>query len=195
LTVKSREDRSTVVKNTAVSSPLWQLNADLKSSGTALVQAGIDLAAGESLLQSLLSQADAAEKEVASLRITWDERFNVYAGNAELAAIKPEDITNLGLTLLEESSYKLAPALAVTARYDLITSHIRILVRKPPGAFGCRIEISPNPIVPGSFQPLKGHGARRAVPGYPPGSWWVRAVITDNESESDPSPPVFVTIP
>ena len=195
VTTKSRQDRSIVVENTAATSPIWQANTDVQNTGAALIQAGIDLAKGAATVQSLQAQTDTAEKELISLRINWDERFNIYAGTVELVALKPQDVTNLGLSLLEEGSNLLAPAISVSARYDLLTSQMRIAVRKPPGNFGCRIEISPNPITPGSFQALKGLGARRALSGYAPGGWWVRAVIVDKENESDPSLPVFVTIP
>jgi hypothetical protein len=194
LTVKSREDCSILVKSTAPNSAQWMADPVLQTAGTALIQAGVDLSAGEKLVQALKSQVDSAEKGVVTLKIAWDEHFNVFAGRAELNAVKPEDITNLGLTLLEESSYKLAPAISVAVRYDILTKHIRILVHKPPGNFGCRIEISPNPIAPGSFQALKGLGARRALSGYAPGGYWVQATMIDMEDESETSPPVFVTV-
>jgi hypothetical protein len=195
LTVKSREDRSILVKNTASNSLFWQVRPEVKFSGEALIQAGSDLVDGEKLVQSLRSQTEAAEKQVVSLKIAWDECFNVYAGYAERVAIKPEDITNLGLSLLEEGSYQLAPPVSVSARWDVLTNQIRIQVRKPAGSFGCRIEISPNPITPTSFLALKGKGARRALSGYASGGWWVRALMFDNENESEYSPPVFVTVP
>lgn len=191
--VKSREDRSILVGNNAPSSQLWQ--GDVKAKGETLIKSGLDLVAGEKLAQSLRAQAESAEKEVVTLTIAWDEHFTLYAGEVELAATKPEDVTKLGLTLLEEQSYELAAPLSVTVRYDLITSQIRILVRKPPGNFGCRIEISPNPIVPGSWMALKGLGARRALSGYASGGWWVRALMCDMEDESEYSQPVFVMVP
>src|SRR5689334_23231579 len=126
---KAREDRSKLVKNNAPNSSLW--GGDVKTSGEALVQAGADLAAGLALATSLRQQAETADKEVRSLRIAWDERFGVFAGNVEIVAVKPEDITGMALPLLVEQSYKLAPPVSVTARYDALTAEIRIFVRKP----------------------------------------------------------------
>jgi hypothetical protein len=72
---------------------------------------------------------------------------------------------------------------------------LRLLVRKPPGNFACRIETSPNPITPTSWVAVKGKGARRALSGYPSGGLWIRALLSDNENESDYSQPVFVMVP
>src|SRR4051812_11392994 len=77
--IKAREDRSELVKNNAPSSPLWV--GDVKSSGEALVQAGVDLTAGVALAASLRAQADDADKETLSLQIAWDERYNAFACN------------------------------------------------------------------------------------------------------------------
>jgi hypothetical protein len=192
-TLKARQDRSELIKSTGAQSPLWV--GEVKLTGEALIQAGIDLGMGEKLAQSLRIQADSAEKELLSLQIIWDERYGIFAGTAEIAAVKPEDLTNLALPLLEEQSYKLAPPVLVTVKYDLITAEIRIHVRTPPGSFACRIEISPNPMTPTSFVALKGKGTRRALSGYASGGWWVQALMYDNENESDYSPPVFVMVP
>jgi hypothetical protein len=191
--LKSREDRSELVLSTAANSPLWV--GDVKASGENLILAGLELAAGEALVQSLRTQMESAEKQLLSLTIAWDERFNLYAGNAEVLAVKPQDITNLALPLLEETTNKLAPPVSVSARFDVLAGLIRLLVRKPPGNFACRIEVSPNPITPTSWVAVKGKGARRALSGYPSGGLWIRALLSDNENESDYSQPVFVMVP
>jgi hypothetical protein len=191
--LESREDRSELVLSTAANSPLWV--GDVKVSGENLVMAGLELAAGEALVQSLRTQMESAEKQLLSLTIAWDERFNLYAGNAEVLAVKPQDITNLALPLLEETTNKLAAPVSVSARFDVLTGLIRLLVRTPPGSFACRTEISPNPMTPTSFVALKGKGTRRALSGYASGGWWVQALMYDNENESEYSPPVFVMVP
>ena len=192
-TIKSRQVRSTVIQQNATNSALWV--GDVKSKGEALILAGDDLGAKAALVHGLRGQLESAEKELLTAKIEWDERYTVYAGEVELVAVKPEDITKLGMSVLEEQSYTLLPPLAVTVKYDPLAARIRILVRKPPGHFGCRIEISPNPVAPGSFVALKGWGARRAVAGYTSGTWWVRALMFDSDNESEYSLPVSVVVP
>jgi hypothetical protein len=186
--LKSREDRSELILSTATNCPLWA--GDVKASGENLIMAGLELAAGEGLVQSLRAQLESAEKQVLSLTIAWDERFNVYAGNVEIVAVKPQDVTNLALLLLTEASNKLAPPVSVTAKFDVLTGRVRI-----PGNFACRIEVSANPITATSWVALKGKGARRAISGYPSGGLWIRALLSDNENESDYSQPVYVLVP
>jgi hypothetical protein len=200
VSTKSREDRSTVVGGTAPTSPIWMSHPAVQSAGTALIQAGIDLAAKEKEIQQLDAQLQTANSKVTSLRITWDEKFNVYAGHVELRARKPEDISALGLVWLDEATYALAPPLGLTARYDRNAGLIRALVERPPGERKCRVEISPNPIVlpapgvPGSYKEVKGDGARRTLAGYPPGGYWLRAAIVDAEAMSSYTAPVFVMV-
>jgi hypothetical protein len=193
-TLKSRRDRSSVVQKTAPSSPIWKTEPSVKAAGEALIQAGADVAAREARLLQLTSVAETARQKVISLRITWDERFAAYASSVESRAVKPEDLTNLGLPLLEESAYPLAPPLDVTVRYDLAASVIRILVKRPPGDHGCRIEISPNPVAPDSYKEIPGDGARRTVAGLPPGGYWIQAAMVGPEGLSAYSPPVFVRV-
>jgi hypothetical protein len=195
VSVKSRQDRSILVQSNAPSCLIWQAHPSLKDAGEALVQAGLDLANREKKVQQLLAQAETARRELLSLRIAWDGRFTVYASCVEARARKPEDVTNLALPLREEASYELAPPRAVTARYDLEEKLLRILVKRPPGDFGCRIEISPDPVSADSFQAIPGVGARAAIPGLPPGEYWVRALMIGPTGFSAYSPLVFVRVP
>jgi hypothetical protein len=194
-TVEARVARSGVVDGKAKNGPIWAVNQDLAMAGLALIQAGVELEGGDKLAATLEVEASSKRQEAVSLRITWDDRFRIYAASVELWAVKPEDVTNLGCLLLDEASYKLVSPLGLTARYDLATSEIRIVVRKPPGNFDCYIEISPNPATPGSYQELPGKGAKRALAGYAPGVWSVRAAMVSNDDQSDFTPPVLVMVP
>lgn len=135
-----RKERSLIVKGTAVNCPAWLAHPGLGDAGEDLIQAGLDLGAGETLALQLTAQAETARKALVTLRVAWDEKYDIYAGNGELYAFKPQDLMALGLPVLEEASYKLAPPLGVTARYDLTEALIRIMVQKPPGDFRCQVE-------------------------------------------------------
>jgi hypothetical protein len=192
VSLKAREDRSVLVGNTGPACLLWQANAGLAAAGGELVQAGVDLAAAAKAAQVLAAALETARQEMIALRIAWDEQYYVYVTSVELYATTPGDITALGLALLDEAAYKLGPP-DVTARYDRVEGLIRLHV-KGAGRFKCRIEVSSDPLTPGSFQALVGNTARRALAGYPPGGYWVRAALLSAGDQSDFSEPVFVLV-
>jgi hypothetical protein len=190
---KARCDRSELVENVAKKNEIWQSSKDLQEAGEALIAAGKDLSAREKKVQSLLAQVVTARKEVVTARIQWNLTFEVYASHTEVVARKPEDISNLALPVLEKAVNHLAPPIAVKATFNRKTRVFHV-VHQPPGRAQCRIEISPDPMTPDSFVALKGKGARRALEGYPPGRWWVRALMFDSENESAYSPLVCVEV-
>jgi hypothetical protein len=192
--LEARLDRSALVQSLASGSPIWLGYPEVESAGNALIQAGVALAEGDAAARKLDADAESAVLELISARIAWDERFNVYAGQVELFAVKPEDVGALGLLLLEEGQHKLAPPLDVLAHYDRVASLLRVAVVCPAGRRRCRIEISPSPLGPGSYQEIPGHGASRALAGYAPGDYWVRAAMADARRYSEFFGPVLVTV-
>jgi hypothetical protein len=194
-TIDTRVARSSVVGGKAQGGALWLAHADLEAAGYLLIQAGIDLSVGEKAALLAETNARAARQGASTLRIVWDDRFGVYAGHVECVAIKPEDVTNLGCLLLDEVSYQLAPPSGLSVKFDVTGQVIRVWVHMPPGNFGCRIEVSPEPMVAGSFALQKGKGVRRALPGFAAGKWWVRAASVGDAGLSAYTVPVMVIVP
>ncbi|MFT3775796.1 MAG: hypothetical protein QM820_61395 [Minicystis sp.] len=192
--LKARENRSDLIEGSAPSSPIWQAQQPVQAAGKRVIAAGASLAAGEKLLQILEAQVATQRQLLVSLTAEWDEAHRLYATNVESFAIKPEDVTALGLPVLDKGTYALAAPIAVTAKFDAKADLLRIQVQRPPGKYTCRIEISPNPIGPDTFKEVKGHGARRALSGYAPGGYWVRAAMVDAGNQSDFTKPVFVVV-
>jgi len=191
---ETRQYRSDLINSTASSGPIWQANRNVADAGKNVISAGKDLVAKEKAAAALEAQAATARQEVVTLTKAWDTLFNIYAGNVELVAVKPEDIKSCALVVLDVTVNTFAGPLDVIVKYDVLAALIRINVKAPPGEYRCRIEISPDPITPGSFIELKGHGARRALAGYPPGGYWVRAAMTDYDDQSDWFGPVYVLV-
>lgn len=191
---EAREKRSGLIESEAKNSPIWQANQVLQDVGKEVVVAGEDLAANRKLVHSLEAQLATARKSTVTLTQDWDDAYNVYVSTAEALATKPEDLTALALTVLEKSTHVLVPPLGVDVKFDAKANLIRIVVKRPPGEHKCRIEISPDPVAPGSFKEIKGNGARRALAGYTPGGYWIRAAMIDAGDQSDFSPPVFVQV-
>jgi hypothetical protein len=67
-------------------------------------------------------------------------------------------------------------------------------VKFPGGARKCIVEISPDPIGPATWHRLDGHGATRAVTGFPPGTYWVHAATSLADGRSEWFGPVPIVI-
>jgi hypothetical protein len=192
--IKAREDRSTLVATHGPNSPLWGAVPAVGDSGKKLVTAGDELTAGAKLVKSLESQLDTARKGLVVLTGAWDQAFELFATNVETHAVQAADISSLGLVTLDPATYKLAAPLSIDVAFDVKKSAIRIHVHRAPGAHKCIVEISAEPISPGSFKQAKGNGARRTLTGYPPGMYWVRAATVNADDQSEWTGPVAVIV-
>jgi hypothetical protein len=192
--VKSREDRTNDVATTAPSSPIWQAQSSMQAAGKKLITAGANLTAGSKLVDSLEAQLTAARTALGGLTLQWDQAYDGWVVVVEEFTTLPAEITALGTSVLDVTKHPLLTPLEVTATYDPKKALIRVHVHRAAGNHPCIVEISPDPIAPGSFKRVTGNAAKRALAGYAPGTWWVRAAVSNATDESGFTTPVAVIV-
>jgi hypothetical protein len=191
---KTREDRSLAVGAVAPSSPIWQAQPSLQTAGNKLVAAGANLKAGADLINALETQLTAARSAFGGLMLDWDMAFDGWAVSVEELTTEPAEIAALGSEVLDVAKHALLVPLGVTASYDARKAIIRVHVHRAGGEHPCIVEISPDPIAPGSFKRLQGNAAKRNLAGYAPGTWWVRAATSNAHGESGFTDPVAIIV-
>jgi hypothetical protein len=192
--VQSRETRTNAVATTAPSSPIWQAQPALQNAGNKLVTAGANLAAGAKQVDTLEAQLTAARTALGGLTLQWDQAYDGWVIAVEEFTTLPAEITALGTSVLDVTKHPLVTPLGVTVTYDAKKALIRIHVHRAAGDHACIVEISPDPIAPGSFKRLTGNAAKRNLAGYAPGTWWVHAAVSNAAEESGFTTPVAVIV-
>ena len=191
---QSRTARAAIVATMALKTPLYGTDTAFKDAIDKLVQSGLDLTASSAQLGKL-------EAELAMARATHDARVNAYdkaygvsAASVESHSTKPEDIQSYGFAVLSKTAQPLVPPADVRVRFDAAKGLIRVRVIYPSGRHMCAVEISPNPVGPDTFVRVDGTGAIRALAGYAPGMWWIRAATLRAKEQSDWFGPVAVIV-
>jgi hypothetical protein len=183
--IQSRGDRANLTTTVAPASLIYKTHAQLQESGLALGAAGVELTAANAALKAAKSALATARGVLGTKVLDFDAAYDVYVAHAEKFCTTPEDVTGLGLDVLDRGSYALAAPLEVLARFDVVTGLIHIHVKKAPGMRSCVVEISSNPADPTSWQRLPGVGAIHTLRGYAPGMYWVRAASVRAKDQSD----------
>jgi hypothetical protein len=191
---KTREARSKDVATTAPSSPIWQAQPAVQTAGNKLIAAGANLTTGEELVNTLETQLTAARSALGTLTLVWDQAFDGWVVVVEEFTTLPSEINALGTSVLDVTKHTLLTPLGVTATYDAKKELIRVHVHRAAGRHACIVEISPDPIAPGSFKRLVGNAAQRNLAGYAPGTWWVHAATSNAGAESGFTTPVSVIV-
>ncbi len=70
----------------------------------------------------------------------------------------------------------------------------RVHVKWAVGPERCAIEISPEPVGDATWAQVEGNGCRRALAGYAPGTYWVRAASVRSTGKSAWCGPVAVIV-
>jgi hypothetical protein len=159
-----------------------------------VIAEGVKLAAADAAVNAALATLANAREERDSALVRFDGVFNVLVSDVERNATKPADLTSLALTVLERQSYTLEAPTGLALRFDPAKSVIRVHVELPPGAASCLLEVSTDPANPASWKRVTGDGARRALAGYAPGTYWFRASSVRANDESEATTPVSVVV-
>lgn len=194
VSVKKRTDLAGVISSQMTTSAFVQAHVEVGAACKTVVTCGQELADADAAVNAAKITLVQAESTLARKITAYDGALSVLAAHTEHLAAGAGDVQSVGLTVLSRASHELAPPLAVEARYDLAKSLIRITVRLPPGAGGCITEISTDPSDPTKWQRLKGMGARHALSGYAPGTYWLRAATMKAAEESEFTGPVAVVV-
>jgi hypothetical protein len=193
-TVKSRRDAGEVIAANSPNSPILQANGDVKQAASNLITANDDLDAQGLKVKALESELAAERGGLANLIVDWDASYDVFVSTARLYCTTDEDAKALGLAAVGLASYALAMPISVGVVWDALSRLLRIRVTRAPGLRSVRLEISPDPITATSFAEIPGDGALAALPGYLPGTYWVRAASLRARERSEFTAPVSVVV-
>jgi hypothetical protein len=183
--IKERTDCSALVKSKASTSLIWQAQSSLQTAGADLISSGTDLSTADLAHVNAVSALANARTTLDTKVVAWNVAFDAYASLVEKYALKPEDITALGLTTLVRNTYALLPPLGIELKYETTTHLLRVHVQMPTGMDACEIEMSPDPVTTTSWKRLVGHGLVREVPSPAPGTWWFHAATARASEQSD----------
>jgi hypothetical protein len=189
--IKSRKDCSELVDSKASTSPIWIKWPAVQDSGKNLVAAGVALASADKDYIQAMADAE-AKRGIRETKLTdWNNAHDVYVSNVETYAVKPEDITLLGLHAAAKTAYALAVPLSILLKQDMVKHLLRIHVKLPPGMKAAEIEVSTDGT---TYKRLTGHGVKRTIPNPTPGNCWVRAASSRASVESAFTDPVQIVV-
>jgi hypothetical protein len=178
----------------AVQAPKSTFYMTVKVSVDSLIAAGLVVAQADAGVNTAIaSLANAREVRDGAVN-KYDAALNVVVSDVEKNAVNPEDVTNLALTILERQNYTLELPSGLTVKFDQAKNLIRVNIDLPPGAASCLLEVSTDPQNPASWKRVTGDGARRALTGYAPGTYWFRAASLRANDESEFTAPVAVVV-
>jgi hypothetical protein len=189
--IKSRVDCAETMGSQMKQAPFYNI---VKASCDSVVAEGAQLAAAEAAVHSALAVLANARDLRDSAILKFDGALNVLISDVEKNAATPGDVTSLALTVLDRQSYTLEVPSGITVKHDPAKGVVRVLVDLPPGAASCLLEVSTDPTNPASWKRVPGDGARRALAGYAPGTYWFRAASLRANDESAFTAPVSIVV-
>jgi hypothetical protein len=192
--IPTRAGRAQTVGTNGPSSALWQSQPEIQDAGKKLIAAGASLTTLDASVQSLKAQLATARNLRDAKVVEYDAVFGVYIANVETYANTPQEVTSLGVALFSKSTHPLTAPLGIEATYDSAKGLIGIRVNKAPGLNACVVEVSPEPVGPGTWKRLDGFGGLRKLSGYPVGTHWLRAASARATEVSEFTSPVSVIV-
>lgn len=191
---KTRISAAQVLEGLVPNNPFIKSQPALQNTSAAVIQAGDALATAETDVDVLEAQLATARQIRDSKQVAFDQVHTVFLGTLEQFAQTPADIASVQYTVRQRITHPVVTPLGITTGYDPKKQTIEIHVRRGSGNHKCVIEISPDPIVPGTWKRLAANAAKQSVPGYAPGLYWIRAAISTGKGQSDFTAPVSVTV-
>jgi hypothetical protein len=189
----TRLDRCVSINSALASSTLCQANTTVKTSAVTLLAAGVAVKAAEDAVTAaelvLATARDTRDTKV----VAYDTAYGVLVSNVEQGATLAADVTGCGLVPGGSIAYDLAMPVSVTASYDHASAMLNVHVKNAPGMRASIVEIGSDPNGP-TWTQAKGVGAKRALPGYAPGTYWVRAASARGNDQSEFTAPIAVMV-
>ena len=124
----------------------------------------------------------------------WDASYDVFVTTGEKYAATPNDAHSVGGVARGRTVHQLAMPLAVGFVYNPQKNYLRVHVRRAPGMAVSVVQISQDPITPGSWVELDGSGAIQTVHNPAKGTWWARAASKTAKGKSDFTTPVSAIV-
>jgi hypothetical protein len=192
--ILSRTGRADVIETNGPKSEIWKGNTVLQDVGQKLIAAGTALKTSQTAVSSIETQLEQARGVRATRVVEYDKAYDLFVSSAEAVAKTPEDLASVGLAARVKGTYLLAAPLGIDAKFDMKAHLIRAHIQRAPGMQNCLLEISTNPEDPNGWRRLPGLGAVRALSGYSPGTYWLRAASARANEQSEFTTPVSVIV-
>ena len=194
VSIKTRSDRAVIVGKMATVTPLYQSDPFFKDTVDKLVHAGQDLDSADAVVTQLEAELIKARSTRDVQRSAYDKAHGLCSISVETHSARSEDVHGFGFAVQSRATQVFAPPASVEARYDAAKGVIRIHAHYASGHHQCAIEISPDPVGPGSYKRLDGSGVTQTLAGYAPGTYWVRAATVRAKDRTDWFGPVAVVV-
>jgi hypothetical protein len=187
--------RAKSVAQMATTTPEYSKDPAYKGSIDAVVVAGSELDASIGELSDAEALAGKARGVRDGKRRAFRKANAAAVTQVERYSVKPEDITDRGYVALDPAQ-GLIPPTGILATHDPGQGTLEIHVGYPKErrAHRCVIAISGEPGGIGAYQELDGYGRRRSLPGYAPGTYYIRACTLRATKRSAWVGPVVVVV-
>ena len=186
--------RAKVVGKMAPLTSLYLNNLAFKASVDDYVTSGTALTDAETKVTNLEAQATQARGDRDKARATCRSCHSVCVAQVEKNSPTAADLQAYGFLQLEVVKLNGVLPTGILFSVNHTTQLTEVHVKFPGRARQCVVEVSPEPVTPTSWHRLDGHGAKRVLTGYAPGTYWVRAATSLADGRSDWFGPVAVVI-
>jgi hypothetical protein len=197
---KDDDARITCYKNVSISVthlPWYQSDPAFKALADGYLAAGASFVTshdGVGNAEKTLFQARGA-RDLA--RTTLDNAYDACVAAVWSRAQTLADLKNSGFSVVqvEPFSHGIPMPSEILLKYDARLAAILVHVKwAQKGQNQCLIEVSPDPVTPTSWRRIDGTGAKQALVGYTPGTWWFHAATSRAKGRSDWFGPVSVLV-
>jgi hypothetical protein len=194
VSTKALTDRAQVVGKMALITPLYLNNVAFKMSVDDYVASGTVLSAAETKVDNLEAALTQARGDRDTARAACKGCHAVCVAQVEKNSPTAADLQAYGFLQLEIVKLGSVLPTGILWTYDHVKALLDLHVQFPGRVRQCVIEVSTDPIGPATWHRLDGHGARRSLTGYAPGTYWVRAATSLAEGRSEWFGPVAVVV-
>jgi hypothetical protein len=192
LNIKALVERAQVVGQMCPLTALYANDTSFKTGVDLYVASGVALVAADAKVANLEAALQQARGDRDTSRLTCKRSYAVVASQVEKHSANAADLQAYGFTQLQIVKVGTAMPTAIAWTYDHPTGVLRLHVRFAGRVRDCLVEISPDPVGPATWHRLDGHGVKRTLTGYAPGTYWARAATSLADGRSDWFGPVSI---
>jgi hypothetical protein len=178
INIKALTDRAQVVGTMAPQTTVYQQTPVFKLAIDEYVASGVTLAASETKVSNLEAELVQARNDRDAAHTACKNCHAAAVTQVEKHNPTPSDLTSYGFKQLEIVKLGGVMPTGILWSYDHKTDLLHLHVKYAGKARESVVEISTDPIGAATYKRLDGHGAKRALAGYAPGTYWVRAATS-----------------
>ncbi len=187
--------RAQVVGTMAPLTALYTSDGAFKAEVDAFVAAGLALEAADEKVTNIAATLTQARGDRDTARTTCKNCHAVVVRQVEKNSATGAVLQSFGFNQLEivKESGPVMPE-GITWSFDHETGSLHLHVEYTGRPRETVVEISPDPVGPSTWRRIEGHGVKRTVPGYGPGTYWVHAANSLADGRGEWFGPVAVVI-